>query len=166
MKMSISRALKERKRIIGEMNTIQRRISMNNAVVLTVKTDENGNFSPPSKETISNKRKADPEDLLTKWYALRERLVSLKMAMHSANVGIIEKLIRLSELKAELGVWESFSMNDNETSQYGDRTVRVVDVVFDSKWVLSKVDGLRKEINDLQDEVDEYNATHYIEVGQ
>lgn len=166
MKMSISRALKERKRIIGEMNTIQRRISMNNAVVIMVKTDENGNFSPPSKETISNKRKVDPEELLTKWYFLRERLISIKMAVHSANVGIIEKLVKLSELKAELGIWESFTMNDNESSQYGDRTVRVVDVVFDSKWVLSKVDRLRKEINDLQDEIDEYNATHYIEVGE
>lgn len=32
MKMSIARALKERKRIIGEMNTIRNRLNNNNGV--------------------------------------------------------------------------------------------------------------------------------------
>jgi len=43
--------------------------------------------------------------------------------------------------------------------------VRIYDVVFDVNWQTEQVDALRREINALQDEIDEYNATHYIEIA-
>ena len=53
MKMSISRALKERKRIIGEMNTLRNRIEANNVVELNVKVKDDGTYDAPSADEIA-----------------------------------------------------------------------------------------------------------------
>jgi len=63
MKMSISRALKERKRIIGEMNTLWNRISQNNLVQKNIKLVD-GKFIQPSKEELAKMRKQDPKALM------------------------------------------------------------------------------------------------------
>ena len=52
MKMSIARALKERKRIIGEMNTLWNRIGNNNLVQKNIKLVD-GKFIKPSKEELA-----------------------------------------------------------------------------------------------------------------
>ena len=164
MKMSIARALKERKRIIGEMNTIRNRINSNNVVTITVKMKEDGTCSQPTEEDFAKRRKLDPEKLMQEWYVLRDKLVSIKAKLHAANTGVIEKLIMLSELKAELQCIESMSCYTNSRDFYADKFMKFVDVKFDDNYITSKADELRKNINDLQDEIDEYNATHYIEI--
>ena len=45
-----------------------------------------------------------------------------------------------------------------------ENAVRITDVVFDVEWITKRQDELRKEINETQDAIDEYNATHYIDV--
>jgi len=165
MKMSIARALKERKRIIGEMNTIRNRLNNNNGVQLNVKVDESGKYTLPTAEEISNHRKLDPKALMEQWYELREKLIDLKVKLQAANNGIAKQLVELSELKSELTLIENGCYGSNALDFYGERHARMVDVVFDDAWRIAKVDELRKLINSLQDEIDEYNATHYIEVA-
>ena len=63
MKMSIARALKERKRIIGEMNTLWDRICQNNLVQKNIKLVD-GKFDKPSKEELAALRKQDPKALI------------------------------------------------------------------------------------------------------
>ena len=164
MRMTIARALKERKRIIGEMNTIHNRVSNSNAVSISIKLDENGKYTMPTSEEINKHRKLDPKALMEQWYALREKLVDLKVKLQIANNGIAKQLAMLSELKAELLNVDGLYANSSSVDFLNDRFVRVTDVVFDDAWRIAKVDELRKQINDLQDEIDEYNATHYIEV--
>ena len=166
MKMSIARALKERKRIIGEMNTVRQRINRSNVVQLNVRADKDGNFKLPTKDEIAAKRKLCPAKLMDEWYGLRDRLVQLKVALHEANTGVVEKLVRLSELKSELSEVEGMSGYDSAVEDYNESIKRVTDVVFDNEWRIGRADVLRKEINELQDSIDEYNATHYVEVAE
>ena len=108
MKMSIARALKERKRIIGEMNTLWNRIGNNNLVQKNIKIVD-GKFYKPSKEELATLRKQDPKALMEAWEKLQQRLIALKVAMHVANTGVVEKLARLSELKSKLKQIECMS---------------------------------------------------------
>lgn len=165
MKMSIARALKERKRIIGEMNTIRTRLNNNNGVQVNVKVDELGNYKMPTVDELNKHRKVDPKVLMDQWYALREKLVDLKVKLQAANNGIARQLVMLSELKTELTIVDSQCYGTNNVELYSDKFVRVFDYVYDDAWHIAKTDELRKQINDLQDEVDEYNATHFIEVA-
>jgi len=164
MKMTIARALKERKRIIGEMNTIRSRINSNNGVQVNVKLNDDGKFAMPSAEEISKHRKCDPKALMEQWYALREKLVDLKVKLQAANNGIAKQLVMLTELKSELSTIDCQNYGTNNAEYYTDKFMRVYDWVYDDAWHIAKADELRKQINDLQDEVDEYNATHYIEL--
>lgn len=165
MKMSIARALKERKRIIGEMNTVRNRLRDNNSVQVTIKIDEAGKYTAPTAEEINKQRRLDPKALMEQWYALREKLVDLKVKLQCANNGIAQKLVMLSELKNELSIVDGQCYGTNSTDFCNEKFVRVYDFVFDEAWHLAKADELRKQINDLQDEVDEYNATHFVEVA-
>ena len=165
MKMSISRALKERKRLIGEMNTLRSRALNNNVAELTVACSKDGSFAMPTAEAFAEKRNADPAKLMEKWYELRDKLIDLKAQLQAVNIGIARKLVTLSELKSELASIEGSPRYDNVSIRCTEELMRVRDVVFDSAWSFAKEDGLRKEINQLQDEIDEYNATHYIEVA-
>ena len=165
MKMSIARALKERKRIIGEMNTIRTRLNANNGVQVNIKVDESGKYNAPTAEDINKHRKLDPKALMKQWYELREKLIDLKVKLQTANNGIAKQLVELSELKNELSIVDSQCYGTSNAEFYSDKLVRVYDFVYDEAWHLAKVDELRKQINDLQDEIDEYNATHFIEVA-
>ena len=165
MKMSIARALKERKRIIGEMNTIRGRLNNNNGVQVNVKVDESGKYTLPTAEDINKHRKLDPKVLMEQWYELREKLIDLKVKLQAANNGIAKQLVELSELKNELSIVDGQCYGSNSTEFYTERMIRVYDYVYDEAWHLAKADELRKLINDLQDEIDEYNATHFIEVA-
>lgn len=164
MKMSIARALKERKRIIGEMNTLWNRISQNNLVQQSIKLVD-GKFIKPSKEELAELRKQDPKALMVAWEKLQQRLIALKVAMHVANTGVAEKLVRLSELKSMLKQLECMPSYADSCEYCNADFVRICDVVFDDNWQTMTMDVIRKDINALQDEIDEYNATHYIEIA-
>jgi len=164
MKMSIARALKERKRIIGEMNTIRGRINANNMVQKNIKLVD-GKFIKPSKEELAAMRKQDPKALMEAWEKLQKRLIAFKVALHVANTGVVEKLARLSELKSELKQIECMSAYTDSCEYCNADFVRIYDVVFDANWQTEVTDAIRKDINALQDEIDEYNATHFIEIA-
>lgn len=164
MKMSIARALKEKKRIIGEMNTLRGRINNSNVVQMTIRVVD-GKYDKPTEEDFAKRRHVNPSKCMEEWYVLREKLIALKTALHNANCGVAEKLARLSEMKAELQLIESMSAYSSvEECFINENTVRVIDVVFDVEWITKRQDELRKEINETQDAIDEYNATHYIDV--
>ena len=164
MKMSIARALKERKRIIGEMNTLWTRAISNNLVQKNIKIVD-GKFDKPSKEELATMRKQDPKASMETWKKLQQRLIAFKVALHVANTGVVDKLARLSELKSMLKQIECMPAYNDSCEYYNTDFVRIQDVVFDANWQTEIMDALRKDINALQDEIDEYNATHFIEIA-
>ena len=93
----------------------------------------------------------------------RNKLIQLKSLITKANADIAEKLVTMSETKSYLSLLnDKLSVGDNRNSD-GISSIRLIRYKFDSKWKDTEVKKCTDLINTLQDEIDEYNATHYIE---
>jgi hypothetical protein len=152
---NISKALKEKNRITGKINKLQQQL-------YTFNRYEKG-------KTPDLDAKKVMKSLQEEWAFL----IDLKTRIAKANVGIAEKLIRLSEAKAELKFWTGFinagpSEEVSEVTNYDYKlgqhvTKEVTKVsVFTSKEILESVDAVQSLIEKYQDEVDDYNATTQI----
>jgi len=150
MSMNISKALKEKNRIAGRISKLQTQVSKYNRY----KKDSAKEFS--SKELL--------ESLQTEW----AYLIDIKSKIAKANAGISDKLVQLTEAKAELSFWNGISNTGpseevvSESKYVGGQyiyvdTVMICDIT--NKSVQTNINRIQKLIEDLQDEIDEYNAT-------
>lgn len=96
------------------------------------------------------------------------KLIALKGAISSANVGIYPCLARMEEAKSSITYLQGLNTTDGvqiEQSRYG--TGPAVETRFDAYFTQEKVDEriahFQKVIEEAQDEVDAYNATTLIE---
>ena len=148
--MNIAKALKEKNRITGRIGTLQAQVYKFNTYTKGADQDFNSN------------------DLLLKLQEEWAFLIDLKTKIAKANVGIADKLVQLTESKAELSFWNSFrntgpSETKSNERKYIDGEWAYVEVAtvntINSKTVQENVDRVQKRIEDLQDEIDNYNAT-------
>lgn len=148
--MNIAKALKEKNRIAGRIANLQAQVYKHNTFTKGVGQDFNSN------------------DLLVKLQEEWAFLIDLKTKIAKANVGIGDKLVRLTESKAELSFWSNFGntgTSETITTQRKYENGQVVDApvtqinTINSKTVQENVERVQKQIEDLQDEVDNYNAT-------
>ena len=148
MTMTISKALKEKNRIAGRISKLQIQVVKYNRY----KKDSTVEFS--TKELFKN--------LQEEW----AYLIDIKSKITKANVGISDKLVQLTEAKAELSFWSGFSNvgpveeTVQESKYIGDRyvTVDTVNVSeFTTKDVETNINRVQKIIEDLQDEIDGFN---------
>jgi hypothetical protein len=148
MKFNISRALKEKNRISGKIAKLQKQVEEFN-------TYEEGKVLDFSSI-----------DLLGQLQEEWAYLIDLKTKIAIANIGIADKLIKLTEAKAELAFWNQFrnsgaSVEANEKSTYHDG--RYVSVPYNkystitSKEILELRELVQKLIEHLQDEIDDFN---------
>jgi hypothetical protein len=148
MKFNISRALKEKNRISGKIAKLQKQLEEFN-------TYEEGKVLDFSSI-----------DLLAQLQEEWAYLIDLKTKIAIANIGIADKLIKLTEAKAELAFWNQFknsgaSVEANEKSTYHDG--RYVMVLYNkystitSKEILEFRESAQKLIENLQDEIDDFN---------
>ncbi len=147
--MSIAKALKEKNRTTGRITKLQKQIVANNRYKQGVEQDYNSN------------------DLLKSLQEEWAFLIDLKTRIAKANVGIADKLIMLTEAKAELAFWTSFRsgqpIEELKESEYVDGkyvnvTVNYINTI-PSKEVDANVTRVQKQIEDLQDDIDVYNGT-------
>jgi len=147
--MNISKALKEKNRITGRISKLQGQVSKYNRY----KKDSVREFS--SKEILKS--------LQEEWAFL----IDIKSKIAKANVGIADKLIQLTEAKAELSFWNTLNnIGPSEEvvaeTKYVNGSYASVDITMicdvTSKDVQTNIDRVQKLIEDLQDEIDDYNA--------
>ncbi len=142
--MKLSKALKEKNRLVGEVNRLRAIISREN-----------------SRES-RNTSKVDVGATIAELTSTVERLSKLKTAIAKANVGIYEAIEKMSELKSHATWIATLDTRDGaeETSGYGSVVIKKEYTAHVKK---EDIDKLTKEIQDqlgvLQDKVDEYNAT-------
>lgn len=163
MKMSLARALKEKNRLIGEMNRLWTLVIQNNQVVVQIPLKKDETFVAPDDSVILAKMTVDVKDLYKQYIAAKERLLKVKAAITRANAGAAETLVKLAEAKSALARINQISVgqaNDRPYSEY----VQCVRFALDNKWHLDEVKRLTDEVNALQDEIDEYNAKTSIEL--
>jgi len=145
--MKLAKALKEKNRLVGEVNRLK--------AIFT-------------RENSRNAKASSKVDAGVVWMELQEatnKLISIKANIFKANSGIYSKIVRIGELK-NMASWLPMLNTNNETSERWNGAA--MEKIEMKAWMtLEDVDKqvvlFQKEIADLQDAIDEYNATVEVE---
>ena len=150
--MTLARALKEKNRIVGEINSLK-----------AIFTRENSRVEKNVTTQVSR------VDLWDKILKRTDDLISLKAKIAAANVQIYPLIEKMSELKSRVTYIQT--LNGTEGVQEVDaytlqRNPSAVPNVISAHFNTDKKDeliaDLQKEIGELQDRIDEFNATNKI----
>lgn len=150
--MNISKGLKEKNRIAGRISKLQNEVKKYNQF----REDKPQDFNS--------------EELLKKLQEEWAFLIDLKTRIAKANHGIADKLVRLTEAKAELTFWNSFGAGSANEPAMESRYIKgdVVTVFIAGGYSISNIEiqehieHVQLSIENLQDEIDDYNATTQI----
>lgn len=152
MKVKLARALKEKNRLVGEVNRLKKLFERENS-----RTED-------TKSTIDRQKVWD--DLA----AATDKLIKTKGAIYYANAGIYEKIIRMGELKS-LAQWIEVVPNSEDSQQVpmrGENGIVYKEVkrtaFLNQERADNKVVETQNEIAALQDDIDEWNATVTVEI--
>lgn len=89
---------------------------------------------------------------------LVKRLAETKTAIAMANTGIVGKIIELAEAKSAISWLNSMSTREGVYEEsYSNRHTYVAEIKKND--VMNEVNALQRHMEDLQDEIDAYNAT-------
>ena len=154
-KMTIARALKEKERIAKRFTKARDRFAATNCI-----------REGEEREVEANVAYESMRDL-------HKRYVAIKMAIAAANAGISPKLAEMLSLRAEIAFYTNLVCKKSEmadewiTNKNGEQRCQRVKVAFDTfidenarQEILEK---LTCRLDNLQDEVDNFNATHFVE---
>ena len=147
MKINLSRALKEKNRLIKKIRDAQNFIQMNNVF-------------------CENENKIDVICSAEELEKNINKLVDLKSAIAKANSesGISNLVYKMEELKSLASFYKRFSAKTNGYS-YDDEGERVRQIAqIDYENSVKTVCYLEEQIESIQDEIDDLNATTFIEI--
>jgi len=140
--MKVKQALKYKKKLATKMNQEFVRVNMYNSV------EEGATRVYDVKEAMQN------------WLKMGEELVELKTKIHLANAPVYGKIFRMSELKSQLSNLRQLDCVDGKHfDRYGrgEAVVKTAEIsVLEKDQMVSKIE---EEIERLQEELDEHNAT-------
>lgn len=163
VKVSLARLLKVKNRIASEVTRKNEKIVQYN--VFTVIDDKN-NLNP----VVTVEPPVYVNELVNEVNQLITDLIFVKSLISRANNKIVDKIYRMSECKGQLAFFKklncaegkitnTYSMRDIDNSEY-----RVAQIKEEDRN--NRVEALIAEINKLQDELDEFNATHRVEIDE
>lgn len=147
--VSIARALKEKNRIAGKLAKTRELIKRENS----------------RDERVP--RRIDIRALQNDEQSLMDRLVSIKIAIATANTGIIAKIVELDEVKAKIAYMNSIDTKEGyyeEDHVIANNIIKNLTAEIHQGEVIEMVNALQKRVEELQDEIDEYNAITKIEI--
>jgi hypothetical protein len=101
--------------------------------------------------------------------ALTEDLITVKSLISRANNKIVDKIYRMSELKGSLAFYKKLNCREGKGSSFSyslkdEVEYTIAQIKEEDKN--NKIESLISEINRLQDELDEFNATHRVEIDE
>ena len=142
--MKLARALKEKNRLVGEINRLKGLIQRDNSHESTkiVKTDLDKAWADLDTAT--------------------EKLVNLKAAIFAANVKIEAKIIKIGELKSRVAWLKTLNVQEGteETPSFRGESIKKEFVANKGQTAVDEMlVKLGAEIDSIQDEIDEFNAT-------
>lgn len=170
MRVTLARALKEKNRLIGEINRIRSIFNDHNLVRKVVTVSEGSNTSEISKDyaaviAAQERGTTDPLSLFRAYESMKERLVEIKTAITKANAGAAELLVSLTEAKSALSEIGSFHTGRTTIEPYGgERNMLINHYALDTEFFLETQKAYSDRVNTLQDEIDEYNAKTFVEI--
>lgn len=142
--MNIKQALKAKNKLVGE-------IAINYSIISNYNSIETGVERP-----------YDVNEAYTQWRKSTDELVTLKVAIHKANVPVFDKIFQMAELKSVAKSLKSLNCNSGkETSNHYSRNEK--DIIREASIPIRERDNRLKEveskIDQLQDELDLFNST-------
>jgi hypothetical protein len=140
--MKVKQALKQKKKLATKMNQEFVRVNMYNSV------EEGATRVYDVKASMQN------------WLKMIDELVELKTKIHLANVPVYGKIFRMSELKSQLSNLKQLDCVDGKHfDRYGrgEAVIKTAEIsVLERDEMVLKIE---EEIERLQEELDEHNAT-------
>jgi len=150
--MKVSKALKLKNQLAGEVTELKERLTKQNVRPVSQPFDYN------AREVLAGLREKI------------DHLISVKAAIASANAQLYPKIFRLAELKGLVALLKSLDTRHGlfkEGGNYAQPTYEVEYVAQIRKSVIDElVAALEVEITSLQDDLDEFNATHAVELDR
>lgn len=150
--MKLTKALKLKNQLAGEVTSLKDRLTKQNSRAATVAFDYNNH------------------EVLAALRASVDRLVEVKSAIATANVGLYPRIFRLAELKGLVATFKELDVRHGVFKEAGNYIHPAVEVEYIAQIKKAEVDQLvaelEAEISALQDELDESNHAHSITVGE
>jgi type II secretory pathway component PulF len=147
--MNLALALKTKNRLAGEMVRQQAILQRENA---------------RRNDSVS---KINCKEVWEKYLALSVQLGELKGKITQANINVYPMLERMAELKSRISVIQSLPKRVGNEVEYVGGDVKQITYTWSSFIDQEKCDiivaELQTQINDLQDQIDNYNATTMID---
>ena len=144
--MKLTKALKLKNSLVGEVTTLKNIIIASNVTF--------------AKNTPEYDSKTKYSELLGKI----QELASHKAKIAAANSGIYPQMFLLAEYKGLIEHLRSLNTKDGvEPAVHREAVEIVYKASIKDSFVNEEVARLTKEIEKLQDEIDEYNTTHSID---
>ena len=150
--MKLNQALKQKKRLAGDIQTIKDLLETQNV--------------KPKEQPFDY----DVAELLTDLDKKMAQIIAVKAAIAVANQAIHEKIFKLAELKGIVTMLKALDTRNGVFKEggggYGADAYDVEYVAQLGKTdVDQRVKDLETEINDLQDQLDEFNATQTVKIA-
>lgn len=144
--MNIKQALKEKNKLAKKITDLMGRTEKYNSV-------DNGAV-----------RSYDPKESLLSAIETMEQLISLKTSLHLANANVYEKIFRMAEYKSFIKYLRGLSCIEGTlvVSRYGDTSNRQMTTVITEVERDQMIENYESMIDELQSELDAYNATTHI----
>lgn len=148
--MKLSQALKQKTRLAGELSRLQ------------------NIFCRENSRRSDNNSQVDRGEVWNKIISTSDELGKLKGAISQANVPIYPKLERMAELKSRISYIENLPKREDTEILFVGRDQEKVVYTWNSHINQQVSDALtseiQKQINILQDDVDNFNATTEVTV--
>lgn len=136
--LSLSKALKVKNRLAGRLAKV-------NSTIMTYNC------------AVEGRKEVDVAELDKLRSSLSEALVDLKSAIYDANRGIYRSIILIGEKKGDIDFLSGLNTKHGSEPSYQGTVINYVSVI-QKQEVDKRVKQLEKEIDDLQDQIDKYNA--------
>ena len=144
--MKLYKALKLKKKLIGEIIQLKKQIEDKNSYII-------GTVNP---------NKYDVDVIYNNLLKKINQLVSLKYMINEANREIQSKIYILSEYKSLISFWNGVNVKEGSHPINYSELLREHNVQFDEEKRDSLVRQFQEKIDAIQDEIDTYN--HMIEI--
>lgn len=147
-KVSVARALKEKNRLVGRISALRQAIAKDNS---------HQSALPRSIDVLAS---------LEQVKKLKARLVAVKAAIGFANQNIVAKIVELAEIKSEMAWLKGLDVKEGafKENSYGNSIVYEYEAAISGSDVVRMMDELRRRAEELQDELDEFNASAKVEI--
>ena len=146
-KYSLRKALQVKKNLTGEIAKLRGKIAQFN-----------------SQRNVN--KHINVLELVEEFTALTNKLIAIKTALAKANVDIYEDILVADELKGLIAFYEGLNTEENgQEYKAGEIITYSNTVAIDYSAKESKVKELKADLEKRLEKIDDFNASHYIEIA-